>query len=172
MSCPASTLADGRVCAVENLSVRFATSERSVDAVRNLSFHVDHGETLAVVGESGSGKSVTSLALMRLVEHGGGRILGGRMLLRRRSGAVLDLAQARDAAMRSVRGADVAMIFQEPMTSLNPVFTAGEQIAEAIRIHQGKGRAAARAEALRMLELVRIPDARNTLDRFAHQLSG
>ncbi|MCW8167502.1 glutathione ABC transporter ATP-binding protein GsiA, partial [Verminephrobacter aporrectodeae subsp. tuberculatae] len=84
---------------------------------------------------------------------GGGRILGGRMLLRRRCGAVLDLAQARDAAMRSVRGADVAMIFQEPMTSLNPVFTAGEQIAEAIRIHQGKGRAAARAEALRMLEL-------------------
>jgi glutathione transport system ATP-binding protein len=153
--------------------VRFSTSERTVDAVKNLSFHVDHGETLAIVGESGSGKSVTSLALMRLVEHGGGRILGGRMAFRRRDGEVLDLAQARDGTMRGIRGADIAMIFQEPMTSLNPVFTAGDQIAEAIRMHQGKSsRSAARAEALRMLELVRIPEARNVLDRFPHQLSG
>jgi glutathione transport system ATP-binding protein len=172
MSSPALALPDGRVLAVDDLTVRFSTSERTVDAVKNLSFHVDHGETLAVVGESGSGKSVTSLALMRLVEHGGGRILGGRMAFRRRSGEVLDLAQTRDAEMRNIRGADIAMIFQEPMTSLNPVFTAGEQIAEAIRIHQGKNNAAARAEALRMLELVRIPEARNVLDRFPHQLSG
>jgi glutathione transport system ATP-binding protein len=152
--------------------VRFSTSERTVDAVKKLSFHVDHGETLAVVGESGSGKSVTSLALMRLVAHGGGRILDGRMAFRRRNGEVLDLAQARDTEMRHIRGADIAMIFQEPMTSLNPVFTAGDQIAEAIRIHQGMSNAAARAEALRMLELVRIPEARNVLDRFPHQLSG
>jgi len=172
MSTPVSNLPAGRVLAVEDLSVRFTTSERSVDAVKHLSFHVDHGETLAVVGESGSGKSVTSLALMRLVEHGGGRILNGRMAFRRRSGEVLDLAQARDATMRGIRGADIAMIFQEPMTSLNPVFTAGDQIAEAIRIHQGKSASAARAEALRMLELVRIPEARNVLDRFPHQLSG
>ena len=172
MSTPALALPDGRVLAVDDLNVRFSTSERTVDAVKNLSFHVDHGETLAVVGESGSGKSVTSLALMRLVEHGGGRILGGRMAFRRRNGEVLDLAQARDTTMRGIRGADIAMIFQEPMTSLNPVFTAGDQIAEAIRIHQGKGNAAARAEALRMLELVRIPEARNVLDRFPHQLSG
>ncbi|MGO4765318.1 dipeptide ABC transporter ATP-binding protein [Cupriavidus sp. 2KB_3] len=161
-----------RVVAVDNLSVRFATSERTVEAVRNLSFHVDRGETLAVVGESGSGKSVTSLALMRLVEHGGGKIANGSMLLRRRSGEVLDLARAPDAALRSVRGADVAMIFQEPMTSLNPVFPVGEQIAESIRLHQGRNKAAARAEALRMLELVRIPEARRVLDRFPHQLSG
>ena len=166
------TLPEGRVLAVNDLSVRFTTSERVVDAVKHLSFHVDHGETLAVVGESGSGKSVTSLALMRLVEHGGGRILGGSMVLRRRDGQVLDLAQARDTTMRTIRGADIAMIFQEPMTSLNPVFTAGDQIAEAIRIHQGKSASAARAEALRMLELVRIPEARNVLDRFPHQLSG
>ncbi|MCR6476300.1 dipeptide ABC transporter ATP-binding protein [Variovorax sp. ZS18.2.2] len=172
MSSPALNLPDGRVLAVDDLTVRFSTSERTVDAVKNLSFHVDHGETLAVVGESGSGKSVTSLALMRLVEHGGGRILGGSMAFRRRNGEVLDLAQARDSTMRGIRGADIAMIFQEPMTSLNPVFTAGEQIAEAIRIHQGKNNAAARAEALRMLELVRIPEARNVLDRFPHQLSG
>jgi len=172
MSTPALALPDGRVLAVDDLTVRFSTSERTVDAVKNLSFHVDHGETLAVVGESGSGKSVTSLALMRLVEHGGGRILGGSMAFRRRNGEVLDLAQARDSTMRGIRGADIAMIFQEPMTSLNPVFTAGEQIAEAIRIHQGKSNTAARAEALRMLELVRIPEARNVLDRFPHQLSG
>ncbi|WP_070060867.1 dipeptide ABC transporter ATP-binding protein [Variovorax boronicumulans] len=172
MSSPALNLPDGRVLAVDDLTVRFSTSERTVDAVKKLSFHVDHGETLAVVGESGSGKSVTSLALMRLVEHGGGRILGGSMAFRRRNGEVLDLAQARDGTMRGIRGADIAMIFQEPMTSLNPVFTAGDQIAEAIRIHQGKSNAAARAEALRMLELVRIPEARNVLDRFPHQLSG
>lgn len=161
-----------RVVQVQDLSVRFATSERVVDAVRNLSFHVDRGETLAVVGESGSGKSVTSLALMRLVEHGGGKIVGGQMHLRRRNGEVLDLANASSAAMRGVRGADIAMIFQEPMTSLNPVFTVGEQIAESIRLHQGKSASEAKAEALRMLELVRIPEARNVLGRYPHQLSG
>ncbi|MBS0294634.1 MAG: dipeptide ABC transporter ATP-binding protein [Proteobacteria bacterium] len=165
-------LPEQRVLAVSDLSVRFASSERTVDAVRNLSFHVDRGETLAIVGESGSGKSVTSLALMRLVEHGGGKIVSGSALMRRRGGQVLDVARATQAQMREVRGADVAMIFQEPMTSLNPVFTAGDQIAESIRVHQGKDRAAARAEALRMLELVRIPEARNVLDRFPHQLSG
>ena len=165
-------LPDQRVVSVTDLSVRFRTSERTVDAVRKLSFHVDRSEVLAIVGESGSGKSVTSLALMRLIEHGGGRIINGSMVLRRRSGEVLDLAQTREAAMRGVRGADVAMIFQEPMTSLNPVFTAGDQIAESIQVHQGKSAAAARAEALRMLELVRIPEARSVLDRYPHQLSG
>ena len=171
---PASSLIlpDRRVVDVQDLSVRFTTSERTVDAVRHLSFHVDRGETLAIVGESGSGKSVTSLALMRLIEHGGGRIINGQMLFRRRNGEVLDIAQARDTSMRNLRGAEIAMIFQEPMTSLNPVFTAGEQIAESIRIHQGKSAAAARAEALRMLDVVRIPEARNVLDRFPHQLSG
>lgn len=161
-----------RVVQVDGLTVRFATSERTVEAVRNLSFHVDRGETLAVVGESGSGKSVTSLALMRLVEHGGGKIASGSMALRRRGGEVIDLVRADNATLRSVRGADVAMIFQEPMTSLNPVFPVGEQIAESIRLHQGKSRAAARAEALRMLELVRIPEARRVLERYPHQLSG
>ncbi|GAB2478132.1 dipeptide ABC transporter ATP-binding protein [Comamonas humi] len=169
-------LPEQRVLDARDLTIRFATSERTVEAVRNLSFHVDRGETLAIVGESGSGKSVTSLALMRLVEHGGGKIVNGSALLRRRDrgqgSQVLDVAKASQAQMRSVRGADVAMIFQEPMTSLNPVFTAGDQIAESIRVHQGMDRAAARAEALRMLELVRIPEAKNVLDRFPHQLSG
>ena len=171
-SAPDLLLPDNHVIAVDGLSVRFQTSERTVDAVKNLSFHVARGETLAIVGESGSGKSVTSLAAMRLVEHGGGRIIGGRLAFRRRDGRMLDLARADDATMRSIRGADIAMIFQEPMTSLNPVFTAGEQIAESIREHQGMGHAAASAEALRMLDLVRIPEARNVLTRYPHQLSG
>ncbi|WP_144638759.1 dipeptide ABC transporter ATP-binding protein [Bordetella genomosp. 13] len=170
----ASSLAlpENRVVQVDDLSVNFVSSERTVNAVRNLSFHVDRGETLAIVGESGSGKSVTSLTLMRLVEHGGGRVVSGRMALRRRNGAVIDLAGASQRAMRGVRGADMAMIFQEPMTSLNPVFTAGDQIAESIRLHQGMDSAAARAEALRMLEQVRIPEARSVMDRHPHQLSG
>ena len=165
-------LPENRVVQVDDLTVRFVGSERTVEAVRNLSFHVDRGETLAIVGESGSGKSVTSLALMRLVEHGGGRIAQGSMALRRRNGSVIDLVGSSQREMRSVRGADMAMIFQEPMTSLNPVFTAGDQIAESIRQHQGKDAAAARAEALRMLEQVRIPEAKSVLDRYPHQLSG
>ncbi|MFL9925800.1 dipeptide ABC transporter ATP-binding protein [Herbaspirillum lusitanum] len=157
---------------VRHLSVRFATSERTVDAVRDLSFHVAAGETLAIVGESGSGKSVSSLAMMRLVEHGGGHIIGGEMQFQRRSGQTLDLVKASNSTMRGIRGAEIAMIFQEPMTSLNPVFTVGEQIAESIRLHQNKSHSAAQAEALRMLEMVRIPEARRVLGRHPHQLSG
>jgi len=161
-----------RVVQVEGLTVRFNTPDRVVEAVRDVSFHVDRGETLAIVGESGSGKSVTSLALMRLVEYGGGRIVGGDMRLRRRNGEVLDLSRANETVLQRVRGADVAMIFQEPMTSLNPSFTAGDQIAEALQLHQGLDAAGARAETLRMLERVRIPEARAILDRYPHQLSG
>ncbi len=161
-----------RVIEVDNLSVSFRSELRTVHAVRNLSFHVAAGETLAVVGESGSGKSVTSLALMRLVEQGGGSLEGGRIWLTRRNGERLELASASQAQMRKVRGADLAMVFQEPMTSLNPVFTVGEQIAEPIRLHQSLSRSAALAEALRMLDLVRIPEARNMLGRHPHQLSG
>ena len=168
----ATTMDPKRVVQVNDLTVRFKTPERTVEAVRKVSFHVDRGETLAIVGESGSGKSVTSLALMRLVEYGGGRIVNGGMLLRRRNGEVLDLLNAPDSTLQRVRGADVAMIFQEPMTSLNPSFTAGNQIAEALQLHQGLDAAAARAETLRMLERVRIPEARAILDRYPHQLSG
>ncbi len=161
-----------RVLEVAGLSVTFRTETREVQAVRDLSFHVDAGETLAIVGESGSGKSVSSLALMRLVEQGGGRIDSGRMTLTRRNGQSLDLAKASQAEMRHLRGADLAMVFQEPMTSLNPVFTIGEQIAESISLHQGKSKTEALAEALRMLDLVRIPESRNVLGRHPHQLSG
>ncbi|EJL78861.1 ATPase component of various ABC-type transport systems with duplicated ATPase domain [Polaromonas sp. CF318] len=161
-----------RVIEVNDLSVSFANEQRTVHAVRKLGFHVDAGETLAIVGESGSGKSVSSLALMRLVEQGGGRLGSGSMWLTRRNGERLDLARASQSQMRSLRGADLAMVFQEPMTSLNPVFTVGEQIAESIRLHQGLSRQAALAEALRMLDLVRIPEAKSVLGRHPHQLSG
>ncbi|RQS61578.1 dipeptide ABC transporter ATP-binding protein [Burkholderia sp. Bp8963] len=168
----AIALPEQRVIAVDDLSVTFRREGVTFDAVRGVSFHVDRGETLAIVGESGSGKSVTSLALMRLVEHGGGVLAGGRIALRRRNGTQLDLAQASAATMRSVRGADIAMIFQEPMTSLNPVFTVGDQISEAIALHQSKSAADARAETLRLLDLVRIPEARRVFVRYPHQLSG
>ncbi|VWB48951.1 glutathione ABC transporter ATP-binding protein [Burkholderia aenigmatica] len=165
-------LPEQRVVAVDDLSVTFRREGATFDAVRNVSFHVDRGETLAIVGESGSGKSVTSLSLMRLVEHGGGAITNGRIAFRRRGGALVDLAQASGATMRGIRGADIAMIFQEPMTSLNPVFTVGDQISEAIALHQSKSMSEARAETLRLLELVRIPEARRVFARYPHQLSG
>ena len=165
-------MAAGAVLDVRNLSVSFVGSERTVQAVQDLSFTVGQGETLAIVGESGSGKSVTSLSLMRLVEHGGGRITDGQMLFRRRQGQIVDMARLAGPQLRAIRGADMAMIFQEPMTSLNPVFSVGDQIAESIRLHQGLSQQQARAEALRMLEQVRIPEARAVLSRFPHQLSG
>jgi len=161
-----------RVVEIDGLTVAFRRGETTFNAVRDLSLTVDRGETLAIVGESGSGKSVTSLALMRLVEHGGGKIANGSIAFRRRNGNVLDLAQASQATMRSIRGADIAMIFQEPMTSLNPVFTVGDQIGEAIALHQNKSRSEARAETLRLLDLVRIPEARRVAARYPHQLSG
>ncbi|MBS0880047.1 glutathione ABC transporter ATP-binding protein GsiA [Pantoea sp. JGM49] len=160
-----------QVLAVRDLNVRFEHEGRITEAVRNLSLDLHRGETLALVGESGSGKSVTSLALMRLIQQAGGDV-SGEIQLRRRNGEVLDVMRATTSQMRKVRGADMAMIFQEPMTSLNPVFTVGEQIAESIRLHQGKSHQQAQAEARRMLDLVRIPEAHNVLSRFPHQLSG
>ena len=162
----------GPLLEVENLSVEFRTTERIVQAVRGVSFNVSRGETIAIVGESGSGKSVTALSLMRLIEHGGGHITSGSMQFDRPEAERVDLATADNTTMREIRGAEIAMIFQEPMTSLNPVFTVGEQIAESIRLHQGMDRAAARREALRMLEQVRIPEAVLVLGRHPHQLSG
>jgi glutathione transport system ATP-binding protein len=169
---PLDSLPPQRVVDIDRLTVAFRRGETTFNAVRDLSLSVDRGETLAIVGESGSGKSVTSLALMRLVEHGGGSIANGSIAFRRRNGSVLDLARASQSTMRSVRGADIAMIFQEPMTSLNPVFTVGDQIGEAIALHQNMNRSQAHAETLRLLDLVRIPEARRVAARYPHQLSG
>ncbi|MGQ8815391.1 dipeptide ABC transporter ATP-binding protein [Serratia sp. NA_13] len=169
---PGLWLPPQRVLSVRDLSIQFHQQGDTLDAVRKLSFDVDRGETLAIVGESGSGKSVTSLALMRLVEQGGGNIVSGSMSLRRRNGELLDLARAPQGTLRRVRGADMAMIFQEPMTSLNPVFPVGEQIAESLRLHQAMDHRAAKLAALQMLDLVRIPEAKDVLNRYPHQLSG
>ena len=157
---------------VEGLSVAFDGEHGPLRVVDDVSFTVAPGETVAIVGESGSGKSVTSLSLMRLVDYAGGRIAGGRIRFKGRDGRERDLATPSAESLTDMRGNDIAMVFQEPMTSLNPVFTIGDQIAEAVMLHQGLDRKAARDEALRMLEKVRIPEPARLLDRHPHQLSG
>ncbi|WP_293796873.1 ABC transporter ATP-binding protein [uncultured Bosea sp.] len=156
----------GPVLSVENLQTAFRVGGQWRWAVEDLSFDVAPGETVAIVGESGSGKSVTALSVMRLVSAANGRIQG-RIALEGR-----DLLALSEEEMRKVRGNDVAMIFQEPMTSLNPVLTVGFQIAEALRYHRGLDAGAAMAEALRMLDKVRIPSAKTRFDNYPHQLSG
>jgi glutathione transport system ATP-binding protein len=161
-----------QLLAVRDLTVAFAGERRVLSAVDGLGLEIAPGQTLAIVGESGSGKSVTALSIMRLVEYGGGRIVSGEMLFRGRDGAVRNLAEGPPQDLRALRGDEIAMIFQEPMTSLNPVFTVGDQIGEAILLHQGVGPREARLEALAMLEKVRIPEPRRLLDAYPHQLSG
>ncbi|WP_312471984.1 MULTISPECIES: ABC transporter ATP-binding protein [Brucella] len=152
---------------VEGLSVEFGAS-RVVD---DLSFSVAPGRTLAVVGESGSGKSITSLSIMRLADMSGAKFPNGRILFNGPEGE-RDLLKADQKAMRGIRGKDIAMIFQEPMTSLNPVFTIGNQISEVLMLHEGMSKSAALAEGKRLLEMVRLPDAEGLLKRYPHQLSG
>jgi len=161
-----------RVLDIRNLSVSFGRGATAVHAVKELSLHVDRGETLAIVGESGSGKSVTSLSIMRLVEFGGGQIHQGEMVFHRAQGTQIDLRGASEDVMRSMRGADLGMIFQEPMTSLNPVFTVGSQIVEAIQLHQDLNHQQAVAAAKRILDQVRISDSSAILGRYPHELSG
>lgn len=161
-----------RILEVNQLTVEFTTDNGVIQAVRDLSFHIDKGETLAVVGESGSGKSVTSLAIMRLIPSPPGRIVSGQVWFRGKDGQPKDLIGLTEAQMRRIRGNDIAMIFQEPMTSLNPVYTVGEQIVEAIRLHQGKSRQEAKALAIEMLNLVEIPDPHRRFADYPHQMSG
>ncbi|MET3898956.1 peptide/nickel transport system ATP-binding protein [Devosia sp. UYZn731] len=151
-----------RLLEVEDLTIRFGTAE----PVRHLSFSLDRGETLAVVGESGSGKSLSALALMRLLPRNA-RIPNGAI---RFEGT--NLLELKDRQMRAVRGRDIAMIFQEPMTSLNPVATIGAQIVEVLRLHEKLSRKAARQRAIELLDLVKIPDPAQRIDDYPHQLSG
>ncbi|MFY3138474.1 dipeptide ABC transporter ATP-binding protein [Achromobacter xylosoxidans] len=157
---------------VRGVSVDFNTENGVFRAVENLDFDVRPGKTLAIVGESGSGKSVTSMAIMRLTDYNNGRIATGQILFRGSDDREVDLTAASDEQMRAIRGNDIAMIFQEPMTSLNPVFTIGDQIIEAIMLHQQLSFSAARKAARALLEKVRLPDAEQLLDRYPHQLSG
>ncbi|MCC7045482.1 MAG: ABC transporter ATP-binding protein [Alphaproteobacteria bacterium] len=152
---------------IDGLKTRFFTRDGVVHAVDGVSFAIHAGETLGIVGESGCGKSVTAMSILRLLPPRSGRIVAGAIRFQGR-----DLTAMSDEAIRGIRGNDIAMIFQEPMTSLNPVMTVGDQIAEAVRIHRRVGWSAARAKAAEMLSLVRIPDAATLLRSYPHQLSG
>ncbi|GGE96556.1 ABC transporter ATP-binding protein [Stappia taiwanensis] len=154
------------ILSVDNLTTSFRVDGDWVPVVRDVSFTVDRGETVAIVGESGSGKSVTALSIMRLVQQSHGRIEGAITL------DGVDLLGLDEAAMRDVRGGDIGMIFQEPMTSLNPVLKIGFQVGEVLRRHRGMGAAEADREVLRLFDLVRIPDARRRIDEYPHSFSG
>ncbi|WP_404801154.1 ABC transporter ATP-binding protein [Acuticoccus sediminis] len=159
---------DDALLSIRSLSVAFG----GTTVVHDVSLDVRAGQTLAIVGESGSGKSVTSLATTRLIDYSGGRITSGEILFRPREGGRIDLATLPSDRMRHIRGRDIAMIFQEPMTSLNPVFPVGAQIGEALRIHERMSERQARARALDLLRMVRLPDADAMMKRYPHQLSG
>jgi len=157
---------------VDRLTVEFTTSRGNLIAVKNLSFHINKGETLGVVGESGSGKSVTGLSIIRLVEFGGGRITAGSVHFSQKNGSKIDLKKQSNLQMRKIRGNEIAMVFQEPMTSLNPTFSVGDQITEAIQLHQGLNRKESWKLAKDAMELVRIPEAYRRLSQYPFELSG
>ena len=163
---------DHPIARFENLKVEFQTQDGPIEAVKGVSFDIAAGETVAVVGESGSGKSVSSLSLMRLVEYGGGEISDGRLLFDRGDAGQVDLRTMDAKGMRAIRGREIGMIFQEPMTSLNPVFTIGRQLIEGLRLHMGMSKVAARNRAIDLLRQVRIPEAERRLGQYPHELSG
>ena len=152
---------------IKDLRTHFETARGTVRAVDGIDLTVRQGDTLGVVGESGSGKTVLALSIMRLVPSPPGRIVSGSILF---DGA--DLLRLEEKAMRRVRGKDIAMIFQEPMTSLNPVFKIGDQVAEVIRLHQGLSKKAARERAIEMFRLVGMPAPERRIDDYPHQISG
>ncbi|MBN9497266.1 MAG: ABC transporter ATP-binding protein [Alphaproteobacteria bacterium] len=157
----------GPILSVRNLVVEFATRSGTIRAVDDISFDVPRGGCVGIVGESGSGKSVTALAVMRLLAEPNGRIASGSVLL-----DGVDIARLSQAEMQRRRGRELAMVFQEPMTSLNPVFPVGDQIAEAIQLHMNLGRRASRRQAVDALALVGIPDPERRADNYPHELSG
>ena len=156
-----------RMLEIRGLKIHFDTEEGVLQAVDGVDLGIDAGETLGVVGESGCGKSVTALTVMRLLAMPPGRIVGGKILWRGR-----DLVTADDETVRALRATEIAMIFQEPMTSLNPVYTVGEQIAEVVRLHETPNRRAALDRAVEMLRLVHIPDPERRVNDYPHQFSG
>jgi len=160
------------IAQIQELRVEFQTQDGPVLGVENVSFDINAGETVCVVGESGSGKSVSSLSLMRLVEFGGGKIAGGHLLFERQNDPAVDLARTDQDVMRDIRGNEIGMIFQEPMTALNPVFTVGRQLTEGLRLHKNMSKAQAEARALELLTQVRIPEPARRLAQYPHELSG
>jgi peptide/nickel transport system ATP-binding protein len=160
-------MAEAPLLSIQDLVTEFRTEAGTVRAVDGVSYSIPRGKTLGVVGESGCGKSVTALSIMRLIQDPPGRIARGKILYGDK-----DLLGLPDEEMRRIRGNQISMIFQEPMTSLNPVFTTGEQVAEAIRLHQGKSRAEAMARAVEMFRLVGIPAPEDRVRTYPHQMSG
>ena len=152
---------------VKGLKTYFYTEEGVLPGVDGLDFTLEQGKVLAIVGESGCGKSVTSLSILRIVQSPPGRIIAGEILYNGK-----DLLKLSERDMRKIRGNDISMIFQEPMTSLNPVFTVGQQIMESLTLHQGMTKKQARARAVEMLTLVGIPTPERIVDEYPHQLSG
>ncbi len=164
---------DQRLIEVNNLHVHFPLDkDHVVKAVRGVSFHINRGETLALVGESGSGKSVTAMSLLRLNENANGIIPEGEITLRLANGDTHEIHKLNNEQMQDIRGRDISMIFQEPMTSLNPVLRNGFQVMETIRHHQGKSESEARKQAMELFELVRIPEALKRFEQHPHHLSG
>ncbi len=164
---PNPAAGDPPVLEVQDLRTEFHTDDGVVRAVNGVSFSVRAGETLGLVGESGCGKSVTAFSILRLIPSPPGRIAGGRVLLRGR-----DILGLGDEEMRRLRGNEISMVFQEPMTALNPVYTVGNQIEEAVRLHQKVGAREARRRAVEMLEQVGIPSPEQRVDEYPHQMSG
>src|SRR4051794_28268892 len=152
---------------VNNLRTSFFTSGGEVRAVDGVTFDIEDGRTVGLVGESGCGKSVTALSIVQLLPKNTGRIIGGEIQFNGK-----DLATFRENEMRRIRGNDISIVFQEPMTSLNPLMTVGDQIAESVRLHQGSSRREARDRAIEMLRLVKIADAPKRVANFPHQFSG
>ena len=157
---------------VKNLVTEFQTEDEVVKAVNNISFTLNRGETIGVVGESGSGKSVTSLSVMRLIPDPPGRITGGEIIFHKENGERIDLTKVSEAEMRVLRGNDIAMIFQEPMTSLNPVYTCGNQVAEAIILHQQVSKKEAKKKTIALFKQVELPRPEAMFDAYPHQISG
>lgn len=156
---------------IQDLEVTFRSGQTSATAVNQISLSVGKGEIVGVVGESGSGKSVTALSIMRLIDMPGA-ISGGKILYQASDETAVNLLQLPDATMRSYRGNEIAMIFQEPMTALNPLHTCGEQITEAIRLHTGVSRRDARKEVISLFEKVKLPDPAGMMNRYPHEISG
>jgi peptide/nickel transport system ATP-binding protein len=164
---PAAATHGERILQLNDLTTYFFSRDGVVRAVDGVSYHINRGETLGVVGESGCGKSVTALSILRLIPNPPGRIVAGEILFEGE-----DLLLRSESEMQNIRGNEISMIFQEPMTSLNPVLTVGHQISEAITLHQGLGRREAMDKAVEMLRIVHIPEARRRVGEYPHQLSG
>lgn len=165
-------MADNKLLEIKNLVTEFRTDGEVVKAVNDVSFTLNRGETIGIVGESGSGKSVTSLSVMRLIPNPPGTIAGGEILFHQKDGSSKDLTKISEKEMRAIRGNDIAMIFQEPMTSLNPVFTCGDQVMEAILLHQKVSKKEAKARTIELFKEVQLPRPEAIFDQYPHQISG